>query len=272
VTALFDPLGLKPLDRQGHITSSDGFLKTAQPKPIDLKQLGIAAGAIAFGFAMSRLKTRLPVLAPAKSFIPTDWKTYAQIAAGVIGVRSFNKGIGVQPPAWATAVETTALLHPMTLGMKGKALKHLPVMAAYVASVVGGTNWAVNKFDDAMGNQMGIPRWVPKVLLWGTAVLGGAKFYPAIARQVAKTGLLGKAMKREAHNGSAFVKSAVTGGGAAAGVMCANGCCPAAICAVEVGDALGSLFSGHLATHPHEKNRVRQAALKQRAEATGFES
>ncbi|MCA9806833.1 MAG: hypothetical protein KC476_02665 [Cyanobacteria bacterium HKST-UBA06] len=224
----------------------------ARRRPLNFKKLAMAAGAVLLGLGLGRLKARMPAQSAVGSLLPTDWKTYAQIASGVVAVRSFNSALDVQPPAWLTAVETSALLHPMTLGIKGHALRHLPVMAAYVGSVVGVTNWAVNAFDDHVGRDNHIPRWVPKLVLWATAVVGGAKLYPALARQVAKSGMLGEALQREARNGSAFVQSAL-GGGAAAGMMCANGCCPTAICAVEVGDALGSLFSGHLATHAHER-------------------
>ncbi|MEZ4574591.1 MAG: hypothetical protein R2857_06720 [Vampirovibrionales bacterium] len=136
----------------------------------------------------------MPAAAPVGSLLPTDWKTYAQIASGVVAVRSFNSALDVQPPAWLTAVETSALLHPMTLGIKGHALRHLPVMAAYVGSVVGVTNWAVNAFDDHVGRDNHIPRWVPKLVLWATAVLGGAKLYPALTRRMAQSGLLGEAL------------------------------------------------------------------------------
>ncbi|MCA9842508.1 MAG: hypothetical protein KC475_10340, partial [Cyanobacteria bacterium HKST-UBA03] len=251
-------LAAKAPEQASHGSESAGNRR----RPLNFKKLALAAGAVLLGVGIGRLKARMPAAAPVGSLLPTDWKTYAQIASGVVAVRSFNSALDVQPPAWLTAVETSALLHPMTLGIKGHALRHLPVMAAYVGSVVGVTNWAVNAFDDHVGRDNHIPRWVPKLVLWATAVLGGAKLYPALTRRMAQSGLLGEALQREARNGSAFVQSAL-GGGAAAGMMCANGCCPTAICAVEVGDALGSLFSGHLATHAHERERAHERQRQQ---------
>lgn len=208
--------------------------------PRALKGLGITAAAVGTGYA---LKRAFPNQGLSNSFLPTDWKVYAQIGLGVLGVKSLNEGLGIEPPAWLNAVETTALIHPMALGFNAKAFKSLPLLSAYVAGLVTASQWAAKQFDDKIGQPNGIPSWIPKIGISVATALAGAKAYPFLTRELSKTGLLGKSMQQEALSGKTF---ASTTAGGLVGATCMNGCCPSTICAVEVGDALSSMVSSQI--------------------------
>ncbi len=195
-------------------------------------------GALALG--LGALTHRLPVRNVSwHKALPTDWKTYTRIGLGLVGVQQVNQALQWHPPGWLAALQTMAVVVPLSVGLKKLHLPTLAISGLLVAGLVQGSQWLKSSIQQKLIDN-DAPQWAPWVgigIMLATLPLAW-KVVPWIT-----TGLLRKVGKMPA--------AAI--GGVAAGNVCLRQCTPGGvICLSELTEAL----TGVAATaHPKSKKK-----------------
>lgn len=196
----------------------------------------MAVGLYALAAASHRLplKPRLPGDG-LKTILPSDWKVWARVLLGIGAVHKLNQAMDWHLPPWLGALETMAVVNPLVTAFEAKALLQTAVMAPLVMGVVQGASFLDLKLEKPAKAQYNIPPLVTQVGLTALAGLGAMLVYPVFYKQIAKTGILGKALKQEAaHSASTFASASFAN--------CIRGCSPGSfICLSELADVGGSI-------------------------------
>ena len=144
-----------------------------------------------------------------------------------------------QPPGWLAALQTMAVVVPLSIGLKKLHLPTLAVSGVLVAGLVQGTQWLKSTLQQTL-KQNDQPQWSPWVgvaLMLATLPLAW-KVVPAITTRLLRS--VGK-------------MPAAAVGGVAMGNVCLRQCTPGGvICLSELTEAL----TGVAATaHPEGKKK-----------------
>lgn len=183
--------------------------------------------------------------------ISSDWKDWARIFLGVAAVSKLNKALDWSPPPWLGGIEAVALIAPLALGFNLDSLKQLAVMAPMVAGVVQGASTINDSVTEPLEKQYNVPAIVTRLGISVVMAGIGLALYPRVFRHVARTGILGKEIQKNAEKAALGIGT----------IVCSRGCCTSLICMSEIGEMAGAFANWF------KSDRARQSALGGRRQA-----
>jgi hypothetical protein len=216
-------------------------IRRQQPLKINQKQSAfrseplIIAGLLIMTALLTRtLPTRSPVAE--RYLLPTDWKTYFRIGAGILAVNQINTAFSLHLRPWMNAVEAVAVINPLAAGFSLASLSQMLVMAPLIAGSVESIT-ALNKMTaKPLKEKYGIPEALTKLVLSLTSGALGIWLFPKVYKQIAQTGIFGKMVKQE---------TSMLGSMGALAACCARGCSPGSlICLSETAELIAGFFQG----------------------------
>jgi hypothetical protein len=130
----------------------------------------------AVGFLVSGLMLhRLPAYPSSFALISSDWKDWTRMVMGVLAVGEINKSLDWQAKPWQLALETVAILSPLSNGfLNRKGWRQFPLLAVFVPTVVQATDW-INQWAERQlkEKKAKVPLWLPKLAISLSSTLAG---------------------------------------------------------------------------------------------------
>jgi hypothetical protein len=208
-----------------------------------------AAGLFGIALLLHRLPKRLPEDG-LKTILPTDWKVWARIGLGLMGLKKLNQGLNVQLPSWLQVLQTLVVINPLVVGFGKNSFKQMALMSPFIVGTVEGTRILQNHLQDPAQQKLGISPLMTRLLVSATVGLLALLGYPRLYKAIASTGIAGKEFKNKAENELSTLASASF-------TTCARGCTPGSfICLSELAEIGGSLFQSFSVIKPSQHNNA----------------
>jgi hypothetical protein len=169
---------------------------------------------IGSALTLTQLVDKLPVPAWAASsaLISRDPRLYAKLGLGLFAVNQTNQALGWAPPPLALAVETSAVIHMLMLGVGKKSLLTYALMLPLILTSVAATQGAHSLAEKYMKQR---PNWDEKtktaldlgsrLLVAGVALGASIAVFPRLYLQAAKHHWLGAEEAKQAIERLTFV-------------------------------------------------------------------
>lgn len=204
-------------------------------------------GTAAAAFTGALLLRRLPSRNVSFQLISSDWKDWAKIGLGIIGLDRVNKALDLKLPPWLGAIQTVLVINPLMTGFNRAGARQLIVLAPMVAGIVQAADTFSKHAETFLQEKFNISPLITKLSISAGLMVVGIKAYPSLYGAAGRTGLMGNEAKKrfieeaalkKQMKGDAAISKEGTG---VAMITCARGCCTSAVCMSEIGEFFGAI-------------------------------